>query len=321
MPRLPSALAAAVLGAVLVVIAPGGAAGAQQRYPVSYHFLSSAIAAGASDPFGSPPGANDWRCRPNAAHPEPVVLVHGLLGNRNTNWQTYAPLLKNNGYCVYALTYGQSHNAPAPFKNAFGGLERMEHSALQLKAFVARVLQHTGASKVDIVGHSEGTQMPDYYAKFLGGARYIDKYVSLAPLWHGTNSAGQATLYGLAKKFGFKGTVDQLFGAFFPAGPELLHGSAFYKKLRSGGTPAVPGIAYTNIVTKYDQLVSPYTSGIQAGMHNVVVQNKCAQDYTEHFEMAADPVAARIVLNALDPAHSRPVPCELVLPYEGPPTN
>jgi triacylglycerol lipase len=68
-------------------------------------------------------------------------------------------------------------------------------------------------------------------------------------------------------------------------------------------------------------LVSPYTSGIQAGMHNVVIQNMCAQDYTEHFEMAADPVAARVVLNALDPAHRHAVPCELVLPYEGPPTN
>ena len=318
MPRL---LLSALAVAVLAVAVPVGPASAQQRYPVTYHFLSSAIAAGATDPFGSPPGANDWHCSPSAAHPEPVVLVHGLLGNRTTNWQTYAPLLKNNGYCVYALTYGQSRNAPAPFKNAFGGFERMERSARQLGAFVARVLKQTGAHKVDIVGHSEGTQMPDYYAKFLGGARFIDKYVSLAPLWHGTNAAGQATLYALAKKFGFKGTTDQLFGAFFPAGPELLRGSAFYKKLRSGGTPAVPGIDYTNIVTEHDQLVSPYTSGIQSGMHNYVVQKHCAQDYTEHFEIAADPIAARIVLNALDPAHRRPVPCELVLPYEGPPGN
>jgi triacylglycerol lipase len=55
-------------------------------------------------------------------------------------------------------------------------------------------------------------------------------------------------------------------------------------------------------------------------MRNITVQSKCAQDYTEHFEIAADPVAAAYVLNALDPAHPRPVPCKLVLPYEGPVT-
>lgn len=313
---------AALSAAVTLVVGVTGPAGAATRqYPVTYHFLSSAVAAGATDPFGSPPGANQWQCRPSAAHPEPVVLVHGLMGNRNTNWQTYAPLLKNHGYCVYALTYGQSRYAPAPFRNAFGGFERIEDSARQLKAFVARVLTQTGAAKVDIVGHSEGTQMPDYYAKFFGGARYIDKYVSLAPLWHGTTSGGLSSLYTIAKKFGYTGTADKLFDSFFPAGQEMLHGSAFYTKLRSGGTPAVKGITYTNIVTRYDQLVSPYTSGIQRGMHNYVLQNHCGKDRTEHFEIAADPIAARIVLNALDPAHRRPLPCEVVLPYEGPPGN
>ena len=38
----------------------------------------------------------------------------------------------------------------------------------------------------------------------------------------------------------------------------------------------------------------------------------------EHFEIASDPVAAGYVLNALDPAHPRPVPCTVVLPFEGP---
>lgn len=79
-----------------------------------------------------PPGANDWTCELSKAHPEPVVLVHGLTGNQATNWQTYAPLLKNNGYCVYALTYGQSPAAPAPFANIFGGFTEMEVSATQL---------------------------------------------------------------------------------------------------------------------------------------------------------------------------------------------
>ncbi len=88
-------------------------------------------------------------------------------------------------------------------------------------------------------------------------------------------------------------------------------------KMRAGGV-AVKGVHYTNIVTTHDELVSPYTSGIEPGMTNIVVQDHCSTDYTEHFEIAADPVAAGYVLNALDPAHPRPVPCEVVLPFEGP---
>ena len=52
--------------------------------------------------------------------------------------------------------------------------------------------------------------------------------------------------------------------------------------------------------------MTPYTSGIEPGMKNIVLQDYCAQDYTEHFEIASDPVAAGFVLNALDPAHPPP---------------
>ena len=302
-----------MLGAA-VLAAPGGAGAAQ--LPVPDDFLVSAIASG-SNFTGNAPGTNDWSCRPSAAHPEPVVLMHGLLGDRVTNWQTYGPLLKNNGYCVFALTYGASPKIPAPYNQALAGLNPIPQSAAELKTFVARVLAATHASKVDIVGHSEGTVVPDYYAKFLGGARYIDKYVSLAPLWHGTNPLGLASLYQLAVIYGYGPVADALAGAFAPVATELLTGSSFVATLRSGGTPAVPGITYTNIVTKDDELVQPYTSGIQAGMTNEIVQNYCKTDFAEHFEIVADPVAQALVLNALDPAHKRAVPCTLVLPFIG----
>ena len=303
--------AAAVVAAVLVP----GAAGAAPL-PVPYDFLASAIASGPNF-TGNPPGANDWSCKPSAAHPEPVVLTHGILGDRVTNWQTYAPLLKNNGYCVFSLTYGQSPLLPAPLNQAFGGLTRIEDSALQLKAFVARVLAATGASKIDIVGHSEGTVMPDYYAKFLGGAAFIDKYVSLAPLWHGTTGGGLSALLTLGALEGFPSLGTELTNAVAPALNEMIPGSAFLAAFRSGGTSKVAGITYTNITTKDDELVTPYTSGFEAGETNLVVQNYCSTDYTEHFEIAADPVAAALVLNALDPAHPRAVPCTLVLPFVG----
>lgn len=299
----------------LLPLSPATAARADRKLPVPYDFLVSAVLAGLQVD-GSAPGSNHWSCKPTTAHPRPVVLVHGLMGNRSTNWQTYAPLLKNHGYCVFALTYGVPKSSP-PGLDQFGGRTRMQASAAELGRFVDRVLRATGARGVDILGHSEGTVIPDYYAKFLGGRTKIRRYVSLAPIWHGTNPAGLATLSTLGTPFGGARLIDRVLGDNFASGSQLLAHSAFIKKLRRGGTPVVKGIRYTNIVTKYDELVSPYTSGVQRGMKNYVVQDFCGKDYAEHFQIAADRVAARLVLNTLDPAHKQKVPCRLVLPFVG----
>jgi triacylglycerol lipase len=280
-----------------------------EKLPVTYNFLVGAVAAGY--PFNAdPPGANDWSCEPSRRHPRPVVLVHGTAGNKNTNWRTYAPLLKNNGYCVFALTYGV---APGTLTGVdqLGGFTNMKGSAQTLERFVRRVLRSTGARKVDLVGHSQGTIMPAYYVKFLGGAGMVRNYVSLAPLWHGTALA--SPLAQLAPVFGFAEHDVPVCAACGQMGT----GSAFVRRLRAGGV-AVDGVRYTNIMTRYDQLVVPYTSGRQRGMRNVVVQDLCATDYAEHFEIASDPVATVVVLNTLDPGRRQKVPCPVVLPYVGP---
>jgi triacylglycerol lipase len=281
---------------------------ADEQLPVTYNFLASAVAAGLKVD-ADPPGANIWTCKPTTRHPRPVVLVHGTAGNKNTNWQTYAPLLKNNGYCVYSFNYGLA--GPSLPLNQLGGFGRIQDSAKQLATFVAKVRKATGAAKVDLVGHSQGTLMPNYYVKFMGGAKFVKHYISLAPLWHGTSSAD--IIGPLATVFGFDPEESPVCAAC----GQMSAGSAFIRKMRTGPV-AVEGVVYTNIMTSHDELVVPYTSGRQAGMRNVVVQDKCATDYSEHFEIASDPVASVVVLNALDPAHPRPVPCMVVLPFVGP---
>ena len=69
-----------------------------------------------------------------------MVLVHGLLANQTVNWQTISPILANNGYCVFALTYGTLPNVAIPGYQP-GGLARMEASAQQLADFVDQVLR------------------------------------------------------------------------------------------------------------------------------------------------------------------------------------
>src|SRR3954466_13939258 len=55
----------------------------------------------------SPPGSNDPGCKPTAAHPSPVVLVHGTFLNQ-TSWLTLSPQIKAAGYCVFSLDYGNN---------------------------------------------------------------------------------------------------------------------------------------------------------------------------------------------------------------------
>jgi triacylglycerol esterase/lipase EstA (alpha/beta hydrolase family) len=138
-----------VVAVVLVVAAcfatvPATPAGADS-YPVPYNFAAG-ILASALRPGSSPPGSNDWSCRPSAAHPYPVVLAHGTFGNMTDSWQALSPLLANDGYCVFALDYG---GPPGEQIQATGDIPT---SAAQLGAFVDRVLDATGAAQVDVVG-------------------------------------------------------------------------------------------------------------------------------------------------------------------------
>lgn len=301
--RILSLVLSAVVTVMLTTVAPAGAS-TQPPYPVPYNFLPYAIVSGAQT---DQPAANHWDCKPSKQHPRPVVLVHGLMGNQSTNWPTYAPLLANEGYCVFALTYGQQ---PVPGNEKFGGLGPMQESAEQLKAFVAKVLKATGAREVDLVGHSEGTLMPNYYVKFLGGAQVVKRYISIAPLWHGTQASALASLAAST------GQDPEETTPVCTACAQFAPDSRFMQKMREGGV-VVPGVEYTNIVTEYDELVVPYTSGIQKGMTNIVLQDGCDVDYSEHFQIVSDRRASVMVLNALDPSISRPVPCEPVAPFVG----
>ena len=83
----------------------------------------------------------------------------------------------------------------------------------------------------------------------------------------------------------------------------------------------MPGIGYTVITTTGDEVVTPYGNAFlpaAPNVRNITVQDQCALDGSEHLEIAYDPIALTDVLNALDPAHPQPVPCQVVLPVFGP---
>ncbi|HEU5160236.1 MAG TPA: alpha/beta fold hydrolase [Streptosporangiaceae bacterium] len=245
------------------------------------------------------PGGNDWSCRPSAAHPRPVVLVHGTFATGSNNWLVAAPALASHGYCVFALTYGARRGVPL-----FAGIAPVADSAAQLATFVDGVLAATGAAQADLVGHSQGGMMPRYYLRFLGGAGKVHALIGLAPSNHGT------TLNGLARlAAAIPGALD-LLRSGCPACADQLAGSELLRRLAAGGE-TVPGVRYTVIATKYDEVVTPYTSQFLSGdgVRNVTLQHLCALDIAEHVAIAVDPVALHAVLGALDPAHATTTTC------------
>ncbi|MEU9107042.1 alpha/beta fold hydrolase [Streptomyces xanthophaeus] len=248
-------------------------------------------------------GWNNWSCKPSAAHPRPVVLVHGTFGNSVDNWLGLAPYLVHRGYCVYSLDYGQLPGVPF-----FNGLGPIDKSAGQLDVFVDKVLAATGSAKTDIIGHSQGGMMPRYYLKFLGGAPKVNALIGLAPDNHGT------TLLGLTKLLPFFPGAEELISTATPGLADQIAGSAFQNKLNAGGD-TVPGVKYTVIATKYDQVVTPYQSQFLSGpdVRNVVLQDLCLLDFSEHVAIGlTDRIAWHEALNALDPAHAERTTCASV---------
>ncbi|BBC37700.1 Triacylglycerol lipase [Streptomyces graminofaciens] len=260
--------------------------------------VPAATAEAAADP--SRGGWNDYSCKPSTAHPRPVVLVHGTLANSVDNWLGLGPYLVNRGYCVFALDYGQLPGVPL-----FNGLGPIDKSAEQLDDFVDKVLAATGAAEADLVGHSQGGMMPRYYLKFLGGAAEVNALVGIAPSSHGTTLGGLAQLLDL-----FPGAADLLSTAT-PALAEQVAGSAFMTKLNAGGD-TVPGVKYTVIATKYDEVVTPYRTQFLNGpnVRNILLQDLCPVDLSEHAAIGLiDRIAFHEVANALDPAHATPTTC------------
>ncbi|MFI8071038.1 esterase/lipase family protein [Streptomyces sp. NPDC086033] len=273
--------------------------------PLAALLLTAAVAvvpaAGAAQAATAPTsGWNDYTCKPSAAHPRPVVLVHGTFANSVDNWLALAPYLENRDYCVFSFDYGQLSGVPL-----FYGLGPIDRSAEQLKTFVDKVLAATGAPETDLVGHSQGGLMPRYYLKFLGGAAEVNALVGIAPDNHGT------TLSGITNLLPYFPGIQDLLTTNTPALADQVVGSPFLTRLNEGGD-TVPGVKYTVLATKYDEVVTPYRSQFLSGsgVHNVLLQDLCALDLSEHVAIGLfDRIAFHEVANALDPTHATPTTC------------
>ena len=151
--------------------------------------------------------------------------------------------------------------------------------------------------------------MPRWYMEKRGGAKFVKRFVALTPLWRGTEIGGTAFLRDIATPFGLAGPLVGAVAQVCASCPEFLRGSDFLNTLNRDGE-AIDGVIHTNIATATDELVVPYTSGLMNdGGTNIVLQDVCPADLSEHAAVAADPVVAQLILNALKPKTAQPVQC------------
>ncbi|KAK3828395.1 MAG: hypothetical protein J3Q66DRAFT_434933 [Benniella sp.] len=198
----------------------------------------------------------------------------------NDSWKFLTKELSKAGYCVFQLKYGQIEKMPM-----FGGLRDIRESAKELAVLANKLLETTGAEKIDLIAHSEGTVVTRWYIKFVSGDRVVDSVVSVTPVGRGTSLMGIVSVF---KTLGwFNGTVD-IVQRLCPACVQLLQDSDVMKELYADDQEIVVRVRYLNLVTRNDEMITPFTNGL---MRLEQMEVKGAQDDTRHHQPVSPPLS------------------------------
>jgi triacylglycerol lipase len=106
----------------------------------------------------------------------PVIVINGLSAPRAAAW-AYGRVLAKRGLKVYAA------------RQRWLGYGDVRRSAALVAEDVERVRRETGAARVHLVGMSMGGLIGLYYLKCMGGARFVDRFVSVGGPLRGSSLA------------------------------------------------------------------------------------------------------------------------------------
>ncbi|KAK4982895.1 hypothetical protein LTR66_009047 [Elasticomyces elasticus] len=244
-------------------------------------------------------------------HPNPVVLLHGLGANQNEDLNYLETYLQSQSYCTFSLTYGAFPQYPE-----VGGLRFINESAPQVASFIQEVHTNTGATKIDVVGHSEGAFQSLYMPKFNGISGIVDKIVAIAPPTHGTTFGGIYAPFYLLGNLTI-GLADEILNTVgCPACGDLVTGGAAVQRLNDGAPIVQSGNTLTVIASKDDELVTPTTTAFvnEAGVSNMYVQETYPLDPVGHIGEAYDTNVWNLVVNALNTTPKRAFACSFGSP-------
>ncbi len=206
--------------------------------------------------------------------PDPVIIVAGTFSPAWAN-EPLAARLRADGYAVRI------------FELPGGGVQDIRVTARALNQFADQVRAETGASRVDLVGHSQGGLVSRAYIKYEGGAGEVDSAISLGTPNYGTAAATIAKFFGFGSCYGVTACV------------QMSIGSAFLADLNAGDD-TIGSVRYTNIYTLQDELVQPYwNAAMQDGATNVLIQSQCWFRWVGHVGLILDGTAYSGVRDAL----------------------
>src|SRR5256885_11466840 len=147
-----------------------------------------------------------------------VVLVHGYLGNRS---------------CFFPLAaYLKARGVGPVLSFSYSGTKGVDGAALELRDFLQ---QRVRGGRVDLVCHSLGGIVARTYLQLLGGARRVDRCITL-----GTPHRGTYNAYWLLSR----------------VGRELRPDSRLLERLESTRS-AASGVRFSSIVAGSDNIVIP----------------------------------------------------------------
>lgn len=263
-------------------------------------------------PRRMPDGVNDWDSplSTEGRGAVPVILIHGTWMNSYCSWSLLAPLLVDAGHRVFAVNYGQDPGCFLGRRPACYGNAPLRDAQREVAAFIDEVLERTGAAQVDLIGHSQGVAQARMYLTDSGGAGdpangvppKVRRLIGFAGSNHGTTASGIGTLGRWLKNRGLYGPLRGVLGQC--AEDQMTGSAAMAHVNRDGDT--VPGVDYTMICSRYDEVVTPWrtqrlVAGDGATVTNVLVQEHGnRRDFSEHLALMYSPRALDLALEALD---------------------
>lgn len=181
---------------------------------------------------------------------DPVIIVAGTFSPAFVN-EPLAARLRADGYSVWI------------FELATLGTQDINLSAQALGGFVDAVRAGSDATKVDLVGHSQGGLVARSYVKDFGGVSKVDSLITLGAPNRGTYLANLATFLGLGNCLAVV------------ACEQMSIGSSYLNQLNAGDD-TIGNVRYTTIRTLQDELVRPVDNAtLYDGATNVLVQSRC----------------------------------------------
>jgi len=161
----------------------------------------------------------------------PLILVQGYA---EPSWYfmygIYKNLKKNGWNNIYPI-------------NLFPNINDIREQARIIAKKIEQIKNEQGVSKIDYVAHSMGGLIGRYYIQELNGYKSIRNYISIATPHYGTYTA---------------------FAGLGEAAKQMRPKSDFLNKLNSGEI-IKPGVNYTSIWTKFDEIVIPAESALLQG--------------------------------------------------------